>query len=356
MTSESRLERAIDARTSVRKIKHEVPSTPAPLLSDNEQRSSGRRRGRSDGLQPLQPFGYRPDDKKRKRESGPGPSPSPSLPTPLPFGSRIRPRLEPVDPSLVAITKNFARKAAPILNDVNAHKVAGIFAKPLTEREAPCYKDLIYRPQDLKSIRAAVVRGSRAANAVIDEIENGAGKGGSESPAAAPKATTTQPSGSLLVNRTEDLSPPKGIVNSAQLEMEFMRIFANAVMFNPLPPSESGLAPGLKMEIDGISSRYRSRKSKSDDDDSDDDVEKKGYVQEEEGSIINDTREMFESVEKAVQQWRRVEQGYVEDVPRSSAGIGRGGSVSASDALADESAQEEADLAQSINKRRRLME
>ncbi len=268
------------------------------------------------------------------------------------------------------------------MNDVNAHKLAGIFAKPLTERDAPGYKDLIYRPQDLKSIRAAVGRGNRAANARIDELENAKADGaGNESPAATAKATnnttTTIPSGSILVSKTEDLTPPKGIVNSAQLEMEFMRIFANAVMFNPLPPSERGAPPELKKQRDGTSHRLRSRKSRSKeaDDDGDGDadgeddaaiaaaaevVEKKGYAAEEEGGIIHDTREMFESVEKAVQQWRSVEQGYIDDVPRSSAGLGlaaglglglglglRGGSASASvsvsvsDLLAEESGAEE---------------
>jgi Bromodomain len=280
--------------------------------------------------------------------------------------------------------------AAPILNDVNAHKLAGIFAKPLTERDAPGYKDLIYRPQDLKSIRAAVGRGSRAANAVIDELE--ATKADDEeagSPATVVKATnTTTPSGSILVKKTEDLRPPKGIVNSAQLEMEFMRLFANAVMFNPLPPSERGLPAELKLERDGSNSsrqqqqQQRSQRAKAESKDrgwdgddggagDDGDGEKKGYAQEEEGGIIHDTREIFASVEKSVQQWRSVEQGYIDDVPRNGAGAGlglalglRGGSVSMSDAVAEESAQEEGELVAGVlgsgigtaRKRRRLME
>jgi Bromodomain len=239
--------------------------------------------------------------------------------------------------------------AAPILNDVNAHKLAGIFAKPLTERDAPGYKDLIYRPQDLKSIRAAVARGSRAANSAIEETETKAEGGGTESPARAGA------SGSVLVKKTEDLVPPKGIVNSAQLEMEFMRVFANAVMFNPLPPSERGLPPHLDMQRDGPS--RASRKSET----GEEDAEKKGWAPEEEGGIIHDTREMFESVEKAVAQWRSVEQGFVDDAPRSSVGIGlglRGGSVSVSDVVGDESAQEDGETlgVAGGRKRRRLVE
>ena len=391
-TSENRPDRANDVKASALKIKHEAPSTPAPLTSDSEQRSSGRRRGRSDALQ-APPADVGRSINKRKRESGTEASLSPSLPASRGCGSRIRPRPEPVDPSLVAVTKNFARMAAPILNDVNAHKLAGIFAKPLTERDAPGYKDLIYRPQDLKSIRAAVGRGSRAANAVIDELEATKADGEEAgSPATVVKATTTTttPSGSILVEKTEELTPPKGIVNSAQLEMEFMRIFANAVMFNPLPPSERGLPAELKMGRDGSSSssrqQQRSQRAKAESKDrgwygGDDgggvdegEGEKKGYAQEEEGGIIHDTREIFASVEKSVQRWRSVEQGYIDDVPRNGAGVGvgvglglglglRGGSVSMSDAVAEESAQEEGDLPVGVGsgmgtlrKRRRLME
>ena len=223
---------------------------------------------------------------------------------------------------------------------------------------------------------------------MIDELENAkAAEAGHESPAATTKAiTTTTPSGSVLVSKTEDLTPPKGIVNSAQLEMEFMRVFANAVMFNPLPPSERGVPPELKKQKDSTNQRLRSRKSRSKEADdagggggngedaaaaaAAEVVEKKGYAVEEEGGIIHDTREMFASVEKAVQQWRSVEQGYIDDMPRSSAGLGlavglglRGGSVSASvsDVLAEESGLEEGerdrDIASgSTRKRRRLAE
>lgn len=223
---------------------------------------------------------------------------------------------------------------------------------------------------------------------MIDELENAkAAEAGHESPAATTtKAITTTPSGSILVSKTEDLTPPKGIVNSAQLEMEFMRVFANAVMFNPLPPSERGVPPELKKQKDSTNHRLRSCKSRSKESDDagggggngEDDgavaevVEKKGYAVEEEGGIIHDTREMFASVEKAVLQWRSVEQGYIDDVPRSSAGLGlaaglglRVGSVSASvsDVLAEESGLEEGegerdrDVASgNTRKRRRLAE
>ena len=44
-------------------------------------------------------------------------------------------------------------------------------------REAPGYKGLILRPHDLKSIKAAVTRGSKAAVAAIEELEQGDWRG-----------------------------------------------------------------------------------------------------------------------------------------------------------------------------------
>lgn len=210
------------------------------------------------------------------------------------------------------------------MNDVTSHKYAGIFAKPLSEREAPGYKDLIYRPQDLKSIKAAIGRGSRAANAAIDDVAGGEDGAGAETTGKGSPAA----GGTTILKKTDELAPPKGIVNSSQLEMELMRLFANAIMFNPLPGNERGLGPRFKMQrVDGA-------------DDADHDGAREGdeegakgysYVQAEEGGIIADTREMFEHVEKSVGDWRSAELGPSESIlPRSAImGLGlRGGSVS----------------------------
>jgi hypothetical protein len=256
-------------------------------------------------------------------------SPSPSLPTPRGLSSRLRPRPEATDPNMVSVTKNFARLTGTVMNDVTSHKHAGIFAKPLSEREAPRYKDLIYRPQDLKSIKAAIGRGSRTANAAIDELAGGDDGGGAETPG---KGTGTA-SGAIFLKKTDELAPPKGIVNSSQLEMELMRLFANAAMFNPLPANERGLGPHFKMQrVDGQGAAHPNSTREGDEEGS------KGYsyVPVEEGGIIADTREMCEYVEKAVGDWRNAELGLGETtLPRSSAGLAvRGGSTSS--ALGDE--------------------
>ena len=187
-----------------------------------------------------------------------------------------------VDTRYVMCTRGFHRTAAPILNDVTTHKLASIFAKPIGERDAPGYHDLIYRPQDLKSIKSAVHQGSKAVAAATEAVSTPAGDG--ESPA--PAAGTPSKHNALMLQKTEDLVPPKGIVNSAQLEKEFVRMFANAIMYNPA--AERGFGPAFPM----ISDRGTRESTQSEGD---------------EGGIIQDSLEMFEDVEQAVKRWRDAE-------------------------------------------------
>ncbi|KAJ5645972.1 hypothetical protein N7490_002344 [Penicillium lividum] len=183
----------------------------------------------------------------------------------------------------VMCARGFHRTAGTILNDVTTHKLASIFAKPLGERDAPGYHDLIYRPQDLKTIKSAVHQGSKAVAMATEAVNTPAGDG--ESPA--PGAGASSKNNALMLPKTEDLLPPKGIVNSAQLEKEFIRMFANAIMFNPVPERDFG--PHFPM----INDRGSRESSQSGDGD--------------EGGIIQDSREMFEDVEQAVNRWRAAE-------------------------------------------------
>ncbi len=106
--------------------------------------------------------------------------------------------------------------------------------------------------------------------------------------------TPSKSSGSSLwVSMNADVVPPKGIVNSSQLEKELMRMFANAVMFNPDPKRGFGQAFMNRQKDDGAA------------------YEQQGLGLElggdEEGGIVADTREMFEAVEKSVTNWRAAE-------------------------------------------------
>ena len=130
------------------------------------------------------------------------------------------------------------------MNDINSHKHASYFVNAVRDKDAPGYSDIIKVPQNLKSIRAAITAGSKA---------------------IASAASATSPSGigadgTVELDRSVDLMPPKAIVNAAQLEKEVMRMFANAIMFNP---GEDGL--------------------------------------------VSDTREMAEDVENQIRQWRGFE-------------------------------------------------
>lgn len=148
------------------------------------------------------------------------------------------------------VTRNFAKMAATVMNDITSHKHASYFAGPVSDKSAAGYSEIIKRPQHLKAIRAAITAGTRAM--------------------AAASTTTNSPSASASkiadgsttfeLERTAELVPPKAIVNGEQLEKEVYRMFANAVMFNP---GEDGL--------------------------------------------VSDTREMFEDVEAKIGDWRGAE-------------------------------------------------
>ncbi|KAJ5394583.1 uncharacterized protein N7487_012224 [Penicillium crustosum] len=182
----------------------------------------------------------------------------------------------------VMATRNFHRTAAPIMNDVATHKLASIFAKPISERDAPGYHDLIYRPSDLKSIKSAIHQGSKAVATAGESASTPAGDGESPVPGGTPSK-----SGVLMLQKNEDFIPPKGVVNSAQLEKELIRMFANAIMFNPIP--QRGFGPAFPMSSDR-GSRESTQLGDSD-----------------EGGIIQDSLEMFEDVQQAVTRWRAAE-------------------------------------------------
>jgi len=281
-----------------RRIKHEMPSTPAGITEDAEPeaRASSRRRGTTAAAQVEE--GPVKGRLKRKR----GASESFEVDSSQPEPGRID------TTRYVLCTRNFPRTGAPIMNDVTAHKHASIFAKPLTERDAPGYRDLIYRPQDLKSIKSAIHQGSKAVAAATEAASTPAGDG--ESPV--PSAGTPSKNTVLLLPKTADLIPPKAIVNSAQLEKELIRMFANAIMFNPTP--ERGFGPAFPLSRDG-----KSRESTQ-------------LSEPEEGGIIHDTREMCEDVEQAVTRWRAAERTADELGYKSILTLRRG---SASDTNAD---------------------
>lgn len=254
-------------------VKHEAANTPASIPEDIESsaRAGLDRKGGAAAAQTGRRLGR--GRSKRKR----------SVTEPLEL-EPTQPESSRVDPNqYVLCARNFPRTGAPIMNDVTTHKHASIFTKPLTEREAPGYRDLIYRPQDLKSIKSSITQGSKAVAAASENAGTPTVDG--ESPA--PAAGTPSKNAVLMLRKSEDIVPPRAIVNSAQLEKELIRLFANAVMYNPTP--QRGFGPAFPM-ISDSGSRASSSVPETD-----------------EGGVVNDAMEMFEEVEKAVTRWRAAE-------------------------------------------------
>ncbi|OAX83684.1 hypothetical protein ACJ72_01949 [Emergomyces africanus] len=274
-----------------RKIKHEVQSTPAGISDDTEIEMRASRRLKA-LTQTQADEGLSRERGKRKRR------PSESYAS---EDATQQPARQA--PQYVQCTRNFPRTCAPIMNDVASHKYASIFAKPLTERDAPGYKDLIYRPQDIKSIKSAIHQGSKALTAATEAVNTPSGEN-VESPVPGPGFGTPSKSNGLLLKRSAELIPPKGIVNSAQLEMELMRVFANAVMFNPT--SDKTFGSSFPMQSDSAS-QEGTQVSDTD-----------------EGGIINDTLEMYEDVEKAVSRWRAAERAVDDMGGKSMLSLRRG--------------------------------
>lgn len=241
----------------------------------------------------------------------------PESATPPPSASAVKSTnlinsVYPTDRNLLLVSKNFAKTSQLILNEITSHKLGGVFAKPLTERDAPGYKDLVLRPQDLKSIKTSVGRGSRAAIAAIEALEL---PDDQEDHDASKDAEGQGPVGNGFyhVKKSEELEPPRGIVNAAQLQVELMRVFANAVMFNPLPSSERGFGYNLRVRKRGgdVVSRERDEPDETGDDD-EDAGEPSSTSEDSDGDagdtgIIADAREMFEDVCKQVKAWRELE-------------------------------------------------
>lgn len=173
------------------------------------------------------------------------------------------------------------------MNDISAHKLGNLFAKPLTEREAPGYKDLIYRPQDLRSIKNAINAGGKA----LIKAAEGAGEDATSS--------------NVWIPEMPDVVPPAGIVNSTQLEKELTRIFANAIMFNPEVPSKRGVGPAFRTR-----QRTLSRRTLDDEDEAPSEEEVINGKQD--VSVVKDTREIFEAVEEKVAGWRSAERAVEE--------------------------------------------
>lgn len=177
-------------------------------------------------------------------------------------------------------TRNFPKISASALERIGAHRTASTFALPIKDRDAPGYREAIRRPMDLKSIKAAITAGNRAGLAVLRDMEE--------------KGDEVDKNAMVIeLPVMRELVPPKGIVNSRQLERELMLMFANAVMFNP--DSERGINFGR---------RTRGRREG-------------GYTVDEDG-VVKDARMMAADVQVIIGELRETERKRESESVRSS--------------------------------------
>ncbi|KAL9601473.1 MAG: hypothetical protein Q9179_002865 [Wetmoreana sp. 5 TL-2023] len=284
-------------------IKPEPPATPAwdssasaPPISttDNEgnRKSTRHRRETLRGIE-MSAETTRAGTKRKRTNTVDNSdlNPRPAFPS-----SDFEKQKEVLSATHILASRNLPRTSATLMNDISAHKLANMFAKPLTEREAPGYHSLIYRPQDLKSIKQAITNGNRALTATFEQERNDGDD------AIISVAGAGESDARVWIKRNEEIVPPKGIVNSAQLEKEVMRVFANAVMFNPDTNRKPGPAFRTRAQIRERHIPPHLVKQVNEDEEEEKDEG------EDEGGVVKDTREMFEDVEKIVEQWRAAEE------------------------------------------------
>lgn len=162
------------------------------------------------------------------------------------------------------------------MEQIVGHRDANLFAHQIRERDAPGYRNRILMPQDLKSIRAAINHGNRAAAAAAAALPGG-----------------DPGTSSVLLPISEELVPPKGIINSSQLDRELAHMLANAIMYNPDPNRGPGPA-------------FMRSEAEVDAEDEENGAPVLGYKVDENG-IVNNTRAMFVEVEKLLSDMRAAE-------------------------------------------------
>jgi len=270
--------------TSTQRIKTEA-ATPREM-EDFEDSATPQ------SVQPTpQPPAARPTVKRKREES-------PAIAPQRKFGPA----------SQVLWTRSFHKVSASALEQVISHRHANMFAHAVKERDAPGYRNIVLRPQDLMGIKRAINQGSRAANQAAQSLPD-------FDPSTSPM--------NIWLPISADLVPPRGIINIAQLERELVHMFANAIMYAPDP--DRGVGPAFK------------RRHREGSEDSSEDV--LGYEVDEDG-IVKDTRSMFGEVEKLLSDLRN-EVDRNAPPPASGPGHSRsmslaGGEVSTAEDDADE--------------------
>ncbi|RDA88497.1 hypothetical protein CP532_6661 [Ophiocordyceps camponoti-leonardi (nom. inval.)] len=224
----------------------------------------------------------------------------------------------PNPPTQVLWTRGFTKVSSSALDQISSHRYANMFATGVRERDAPNYRQIVLQPQDITSIRAAIKLGNKAATQAAASLPGG-------DPGTA----------SVWLPVSEDLVPPRGIINSAQLERELVHIFCNAIMYNPDPDRGPGAALMKR-------SRGNGGGGGDDEDDEEEAEEAFGYHVDENG-VVKNTRSMFVEVEKLLGDLRSAEKE--RGVPPLSSSSGGGARQASVATPADDTAEDEDELA-----------
>lgn len=227
--------------------------------------------------------------------------------TPSSISSRVHKRKRQATPEIlgppthVLWTRGFTKVSSSALDQISSHRDANMFATALRERDAPNYRQIVLQPQDITSIRAGIKAGNKAAVQAAANLVGG-------DPGTA----------SVWLPISEDLVPPKGIINSAHLERELVHMFCNAIMYNPDPNRGPGPA-------------FMKRSQ-------DDEEEVVGYRLDENG-VVKNAQCMFLEVEKLLGDLRSAEKERA--IPPTLSATRQGSVVTP----ADDTAEDEDELA-----------
>ncbi|ROV97779.1 hypothetical protein VPNG_08627 [Cytospora leucostoma] len=200
-----------------------------------------------------------------------------------------RPRVPPPPPGIpthVLWTRGFPRVSVSTLDQISGHKHANMFSHPIRERDAPGYKTIVLGPTDLKSIRAAITAGNKAAATAAAALPGG-----------------DPGTSSVWLPISEELVPPRGIINSSHLERELVHMFSNAIMYN-LDPCR-GPGPAF-MKGSGRGGKGANETHAHGGHGGGADPGFIGYAVDE-NSVVNDTQAMFAEVDKLLMELRSTE-------------------------------------------------
>ncbi|KAM0236601.1 hypothetical protein ACHAP5_009332 [Fusarium lateritium] len=175
----------------------------------------------------------------------------------------------PPETTQVLWTRGFTKVSSSALDQISSHRDANMFATRLREKDAPNYRQIVLQPQDITSIRSAIKHGNKAA------VQSAASLPGGDPGTA-----------HVWLPISDELVPPKGIINSAQLERELVHMFCNAIMYNADP--DRGPGPAFMKRTQ------------------EEEEEIVGYRLDENG-VVKNTRSMFVEVEKLLGDLRSAE-------------------------------------------------